>query len=144
VLKAKPNSLLDKVVTQLSSSSSTSSSTAQAARTAIAKYANVFTSAGNPSARVVSPSVPVKSQIPGHLALRGTDTSGTRSGAMTPTGPPGLQRSLSARGDQINKSLEDKVWVADGVLNIEMAERMLKWHAEAVGRVVELSPQSDV
>ncbi|KAG9317495.1 exocyst complex component Sec10-like protein [Chiua virens] len=31
----------------------------------------------------------------------------------------------------------------DGLLNIEMAEKMLRWHAEAVGRCVELSAQSD-
>jgi hypothetical protein len=43
------------------------------------------------------------------------------------------------RGDLVNKGLEDKVWSTDGVLSVEMGERMLKWHAEAVGRVVELS-----
>ena len=32
----------------------------------------------------------------------------------------------------------------DGVLRLEVAEHMLKWHAEAVGRMVELSPPSDV
>ena len=32
----------------------------------------------------------------------------------------------------------------DGILNIEVAERMLKWHAEAIGRCVELSPSNDV
>jgi hypothetical protein len=29
-------------------------------------------------------------------------------------------------------------------LLLATAERMLKWHAEAVGRVVELSPSSEV
>lgn len=55
-----------------------------------------------------------------------------------------MQRSDSVRGDMVNKGLEDKVWAVDGVLTLEMAERMLKWHAEAVGRVVELSSQNDV
>jgi hypothetical protein len=32
----------------------------------------------------------------------------------------------------------------DGELKLEIAERMLKWHAEAVGRMVELSAPSDV
>lgn len=32
----------------------------------------------------------------------------------------------------------------DGELSIETAEKMLEWHAEAVGRMVELSPASDV
>ena len=33
---------------------------------------------------------------------------------------------------------------ADGRLKLETAERMLKWHAESVGRMVELSPPADV
>lgn len=32
----------------------------------------------------------------------------------------------------------------DGNLDLAVAERMLKWHAEAVGRMVELSPSSEV
>ena len=58
---------------------------------------------------------------------------------MTPVNQPGLQRADSIKGDMVNKGLEDKVWATDGVLTMEMAERMLKWHAEAVGRVMELS-----
>ena len=46
------------------------------------------------------------------------------------------------RGDLTN--LEDRVYPADGVATLQMAERMLKWHAEAIGRVVELSSPSDV
>jgi len=48
------------------------------------------------------------------------------------------------RGDLVDKGLEDKVWETDGMLLLATAERMLKWHAEAVGRVVELSPSSEV
>lgn len=48
------------------------------------------------------------------------------------------------RGELVDKGLEDKVWEADGALMLATAERMLKWHAEAVGRVVELSPSSEV
>ncbi|KAF9509870.1 hypothetical protein BS47DRAFT_1396495 [Hydnum rufescens UP504] len=32
----------------------------------------------------------------------------------------------------------------DGRLNVDVAEKILKWHAEAVGRCVELSPPSDL
>jgi hypothetical protein len=32
----------------------------------------------------------------------------------------------------------------DGELDIGVAEKMLKWHAEAVGRMVELSSPGDV
>lgn len=33
---------------------------------------------------------------------------------------------------------------ADGQLRLEIAERMLKWHAEAMGRMIELSSPSDL
>ncbi|KIK44255.1 hypothetical protein CY34DRAFT_802864 [Suillus luteus UH-Slu-Lm8-n1] len=43
-----------------------------------------------------------------------------------------------------DKSLEDTVREEDGLLSIDVAEKMLKWHAEAVGRCVELTSQNDV
>ena len=137
MLKAKPNSVLDKVVNQLSASSSaaTSSSTAQAAKGAIAKYANMFTSTSSSFKPSSSLNIPTKPILPAHVAV----PNGTRSGTMTPVNQPGLQRADSIKGDMVNKGLEDKVWATDGVLTMEMAERMLKWHAEAVGRVMELS-----
>jgi hypothetical protein len=55
-----------------------------------------------------------------------------------------MQRSDSVKGSLVNKGLEEQVWATDGVLTVDMAERMLKWHAEAVGRVVELSAAGDV
>ena len=137
VLKAKPNSVLDKVVNQLSSSSSaaTSSSTAQAAAAAISKYANMFTSSSSSNTKIVSPTISTKAVLPAHRPL----PNGTRSGAVTPVNRPGLQRADSVKDDLVNKGLEEKVWAADGGVTLEMAERMLKWHAEAVGRVMELS-----
>jgi exocyst complex component 5 len=42
------------------------------------------------------------------------------------------------------KPEEDPVREEDGLLSIDVAERMLKWHAEAIGRCVELSPSNDV
>ncbi|KAK8846861.1 hypothetical protein IAR55_005951 [Kwoniella newhampshirensis] len=144
VLKAKPNSLLDKVVHQLSTSSTaaTSSSTAQTAAAAISKYANLFTSSNSSSSakpNVGSPIIASKAAPP-HLRPGG----GEASGAATPSGRPGLQRQDTLKGEMVNKGLEEKVWPTDGLLTIEMAERMLKWHAEAVGRAVELSPPGDV
>ncbi|KAG1806615.1 exocyst complex component Sec10-like protein [Suillus plorans] len=43
-----------------------------------------------------------------------------------------------------DKSSEDNVREEDGLLSIDVAEKMLKWHAEAVGRCVELTSQNDV
>jgi hypothetical protein len=43
-----------------------------------------------------------------------------------------------------DKSGEEPVREEDGQLSVDTAERMLKWHAEAIGRCVELSPSNDV
>lgn len=45
---------------------------------------------------------------------------------------------------QREKALEEPVTEEDGQLHIVVAETMLKWHAEAVGRCVELSAANDV
>ena len=41
------------------------------------------------------------------------------------------------------KSKDDPVREEDGQLSLDIAETMLKWHAEAVGRCVELTPSSE-
>ncbi|KAJ6515675.1 exocyst complex protein [Mycena sanguinolenta] len=43
-----------------------------------------------------------------------------------------------------DKTDDEPVREEDGLLNVETAETMLKWHAEAMGRCVELSPSTDV
>lgn len=39
---------------------------------------------------------------------------------------------------------EEPVREEDGQLTLEMAEKMLKWHAEAIGRCVELTAPQEV
>lgn len=139
VLKAKPNSILDRVVNQLSTSSpAPTANTTQGAAAAISRYANLFTSSAsaagrslisaaentnNPNAAIISPTAQkAPLPIPSHL-----EDGLTRSNSITRTGTP---------VDDLNP--------ADGVISAEMAERMLRWHAEAVGRVVELSIPAEV
>jgi hypothetical protein len=43
-----------------------------------------------------------------------------------------------------DKSGEESLREEDGQLNVQTAETMLKWHAEATGRCVELSSSTDV
>lgn len=42
------------------------------------------------------------------------------------------------------KPVEEPLREEDGQLSVEVAEKMLKWHAEAVGRCMELCPVNDV
>lgn len=47
-------------------------------------------------------------------------------------------------GTQAESDGEDPVKEEDGAPSVEVAERMLKWHAEAIGRCVEIGPASEV
>ena len=42
------------------------------------------------------------------------------------------------------KQTEESIREEDGLLRLDVAGRILKWHAEAVGRCIELSPTNDV
>ena len=42
------------------------------------------------------------------------------------------------------KPVEDPVKEEEGQLSLDAAEQMLKWHAEAIGRCVVLSPPNEV
>lgn len=52
--------------------------------------------------------------------------------------PEGLHSGTDVGGQR------DSVSDSDGMLSLDTAEKMLKWHAEAIGRCVELSGLSDV
>jgi hypothetical protein len=47
-------------------------------------------------------------------------------------------------GPQPESEGEDPVTEEDGAATVEVAERMLKWHAEAIGRCVEMGPAGEV
>lgn len=52
---------------------------------------------------------------------------------------------ITGGGDKsAEKPVEEPLREEDGLLSVEAAETMLKWHAEAIGRCVELSPSNDV
>ncbi|KZT29267.1 exocyst complex component Sec10 [Neolentinus lepideus HHB14362 ss-1] len=52
-------------------------------------------------------------------------------------------RGIAAEKKQ-EQPTEEPVREEDGQLSLEVAEKMLKWHAEAIGRCVELTPNNDV
>jgi len=55
-----------------------------------------------------------------------------------------LMRFGVINSDRTEKLSEEPIREEDGVLSVDVAEKMLKWHAEAIGRCVELSPPNDV
>ena len=74
-------------------------------------------------------------------AAAGASTSG--SSITSAQAAAAILRYGGLRGNK-EKSDEEPIREEDGQLHIAVAETMLKWHAEAVGRCVELSPASDV
>ena len=46
--------------------------------------------------------------------------------------------------DKDEKIVEPEFTENDGILQLDIAKRMLKWHAEAIGRAVELTPHADL
>jgi exocyst complex component 5 len=53
----------------------------------------------------------------------------------------GLERKNKEKDE---KNVEPEFTEQDGVLQLDIAKRMLKWHAEAIGRAVELTPHTDL
>jgi hypothetical protein len=51
-----------------------------------------------------------------------------------------LSNQLQSSGQAGEEPLREE----DGVLSVDVAEKMLKWHAEAVGRCVEMSGPADM
>ncbi|KAI0065945.1 exocyst complex protein [Artomyces pyxidatus] len=72
--------------------------------------------------------------------MNSTGTSGTSSMAAA-----AFMRLGGITGDRSqDKAAEEPLRDEDGALSVDVAEKMLKWHAEAIGRCVELSPPNDV
>lgn len=56
-----------------------------------------------------------------------------------------LMRFGVINSDRVTEKMnEEPIREEDGILSVDIAEKMLKWHAEAIGRCVELSPPNDV
>ncbi|KAG8901835.1 Exocyst complex component 5 [Tulasnella sp. 408] len=125
--KASSGGFLDRIANQLSSGTGTSLSAAAAsssASSAFAKLSGMASSmklSGYPGS-TASPTSPVP-PVP------------TNSGAAE-TARTSASATAGGQSESVNE--------ADGVLNLETAEKMLKWHAEAIGRCVEMSPSAEL
>ncbi|KAK0468124.1 exocyst complex protein [Desarmillaria tabescens] len=72
-------------------------------------------------------------------AAQTTSTSG-----VSTTSAQAASAILKFGGIDRSQDSEEPVREEDGQLSVDIAEKMLKWHAEAIGRCVELSPSNDV
>lgn len=134
VFKAKPNTLLDRVV-----NSSAPAATVSAMTAGISKYTNLFASSAT-SAFSSGTGSSAKPPVPSRSTSRAGNPLMSRPG--TPRAPLSRADSYNRVGDDTPE--EERLYPADGVVTVDMAERMFRWHAEAIGRVVELSPTTEV
>ncbi|KAG6854906.1 hypothetical protein C0991_012096 [Blastosporella zonata] len=71
-------------------------------------------------------------------------TTSTNGGSTTSAqAAAALMRFGGINATSQDKSGEEPVREEDGLLSVDIGEKMLKWHAEAIGRCVELSPATD-
>ena len=85
------------------------------------------------------------SGVVNRLGVAATQTSST--GSLTPSAQAAaaFMRLGGITAEKKPDNLhEELVREEDGQLTLDMAETMLKWHAEAIGRCVELTAPNDV
>ncbi|KIJ70144.1 hypothetical protein HYDPIDRAFT_121612 [Hydnomerulius pinastri MD-312] len=79
------------------------------------------------------------------LGAAAANTSTTGTSTTSAQAAAAIMRFGGIMTDRAHeKASEEPTREEDGILSVDMAEKMLKWHAEAVGRCVELSAQNDV
>lgn len=72
-------------------------------------------------------------------------TTSTSGGSTTSAqAAAALMRFGGINAGNQDKTGEEPLREEDGLLSVDIAEQMLKWHAEAIGRCVELSLANDV
>jgi exocyst complex component 5 len=83
-------------------------------------------------------------RVVNQLSAAAANTSSTGTSTTSAQAAAAFMR-LGGISDRVQeKHNEEPVRDEDGQLSLDMAEKMLKWHAEAIGRCVELTPVSDV
>ncbi|KAG8920301.1 Exocyst complex component 5 [Tulasnella sp. 417] len=122
--KASSGGFLDRIANQLSSGTGTSLSAAAASSSASSAFAKLMASSMKLSA------------YPGSTASPTSPVPPSPAGVTVETAKTGASATAGGQSESVNE--------ADGVLSLETAERMLKWHAEAIGRCVEMSPSADL
>lgn len=83
-----------------------------------------------------------------NLVDRARVAAGAAAAASSTTAPSNASASdvtlVDSRHSTESETVNDSVEERDGDLNLDVAERMLRWHAEAIGRCVDLSSSSEV
>lgn len=77
------------------------------------------------------------------LSAAAEKTATTSSNSTSAQAAAALMK-FSGLSSSVNQEKQEEIREEDGLLSLDVAERMLRWHAEAVGRCIELSASGDV
>ncbi|KAG6812997.1 hypothetical protein H0H92_014928 [Tricholoma furcatifolium] len=77
------------------------------------------------------------------LSAAAATTSTTGGSTTSAQAAAALMRFGGINATNQDKSGDEPVREEDGLLSLDVAEKILKWHAEAIGRCAELSPAND-
>lgn len=79
------------------------------------------------------------------LGAAAANTSTITSSTTSAQAAAAIMRFGSMMTDRaLDRTSDEPTREEDGLLDIDTAEKVLRWHAEAVGRCAELSAQNDV
>lgn len=131
--QTKTTNLFDRVRTQITTTTGSASS-APASIPGVAQPAQSASTAGNRSAFGFSK----LTNLVDRARVAAGGSSSTSSDATLVDGRGSADHAID--GSLSSEAVEER----DGELSLDVAERMLRWHAEAIGRCVDLSGSSDV
>ena len=139
--KGAGNTIFNRMRNQISATSDASSSTSSLGGSSTATHASTAASSAASSSKTSFFKL-------SNLAdrVRGTHNNAAANLSTGPNAVPSLSAESSVDGNHVagGVHVEEEIEDADGDLSLDVAEKMLRWHAESIGRCVDLSSPSEV
>ncbi|TKY90557.1 hypothetical protein EX895_000555 [Sporisorium graminicola] len=141
--KAAGNTIFNRMRNQISATSDASSSTSSLAASSTATHASTAASSTTTTSKT---SFFKLSNLADRVRGTHTNTVNTNnlSAGATSAMPTSAESSVDGHHVAGGAHVEDEIDDVDGDLSLDIAEKMLRWHAESIGRCVDLSSPSEV
>ncbi|CDR99746.1 related to exocyst complex 100 kDa component [Sporisorium scitamineum] len=141
--KAAGNTIFNRMRNQITATSDASSSTSSLGASSTATHASTAASSTTSTSKTSFFKL-------SNLAdrVRGTHTNAASSNSLsagsTNAMPTSAESSVDGHHVAGGAHMEDEIDDTDGDLSLDIAEKMLRWHAESIGRCVDLTSPSEV
>lgn len=141
--KAAGNTIFNRMRNQISATSDASSSTSSLGGSSTATHASTAASSTTSTSKT---SFFKLSNLADRVRGTHANASSTNnlSAGTTNAMPTSAESSVDGHHIAGGAHLEEEIDDTDGDLSLDIAERMLRWHAESIGRCVDLSSPSEV